>query len=428
MTFQQSFSDVTEPLFCYYFNDERKTLGKSGNPAKQTKPLTGAVAVWSNSPGMPTGYGEQAKLLIDLLKRDGAKVAALSNYGLEGVVDEYRSPYGPVPHYPRGYDAYSNDVVGMHYAHFMSQHIDLPKLLITLYDTWILKGNGWDGKPVASWTPLDHVTLPPAVADWLRKPNVTPIAMALHGVRQLNQAGIECEYVPHSIDTKVMKPTATIGGRDGRDYLGAGDRFVVGMVAANKASGLVHRKAFSENLLAFSVFHQKFPDSMLYLHTDFLGSGGLGWNLLKMLAAYGIPKDAVTFPAVNDYRYGVSREDLAGFYTAMDVLLAVSYGEGFGVPTVEAQACGTRVIGSSWAATPDLLADDCWMVDGTMMWDAGQDAFWMTPNVSSIVSALEQAYLADRGRSQSCIDFAKQFDVEKVWQNHWLPVLGRLLQ
>jgi glycosyltransferase involved in cell wall biosynthesis len=180
--------------------------------------------------------------------------------------------------------------------------------------------------------------------------------------------------------------------------------------------------------MAFSIFHQKHPDSMLYLHTDFLGFGGTGWNLLKMLAALGIPKDAVTFPAVNDYRYGLSREDLAGFYTAMDVLLAVSYGEGFGVPTIEAQACGTRVIGSSWAATPDLLSEDCWMIDGTMMWDAGQDAFWMTPNVSSIVSALELAYEADRGRSQVSIDFAKQFDVETVWQKHWLPTLKKLLQ
>lgn len=402
-------------------------MGKSGNPAKQTKPLNGAVAVWSNSPGMPTGYGEQAKLLVDLLKRDGAKVAAVSNYGLEGVVDEYRSPYGPVPHYPRGLDAYSNDVVGMHYAHFMSQHPDLPKLLVTLYDTWILKGNGWDGKPIASWIPLDHVTLPPAVAEWAKRDNVTPIAMAQHGVRQLNNAGIECEYVPHSIDTKLMKPTDTIGGRDGRDFIGAGDRFVVGMVAANKSSGLIHRKAFSENLLAFSVFHQKHPDTLLYLHTDFLGAGGIGWNLLKMLAAFGIPKDAVTFPAVQDYRYGVSREDLAGFYTAMDVLLAVSYGEGFGVPTVEAQACGTPVIGSSWAATPDLLSEDCWMVDGTMLWDAGQDALWMTPNVSSIVSALEQAYERGRGRSEASVQFAKQFDTETVWQEHWLPVLQKLL-
>jgi glycosyltransferase involved in cell wall biosynthesis len=110
------------------------------------------------------------------------------------------------------------------------------------------------------------------------------------------------------------------------------------------------------------------------------------------------------------------------------VLLAAGYGEGFGIPTVEAQACGTRVIGSSWAATPDLLSDDCWMVDGQLTWDAGQNAFWQTPNVSSIISALEQAYKVGKGRSQASIDFAKQFDVEKVWENAWLPFLKKTVK
>jgi hypothetical protein len=62
-----------------------------------------------------------------------------------------------------------------------------------------------------------------------------------------------------------------------------------------------------------------------------------------------------------------------------------------------------------------------------MAWDAGQDAFWVTPNVSSIVSALELAYERGRGRSQASIDFAKQFDTETVWQEHWLPLLSKLL-
>jgi glycosyltransferase involved in cell wall biosynthesis len=162
------------------------------------------------------------------------------------------------------------------------------------------------------------------------------------------------------------------------------------------------------------------------MHTDPLGTQG-GWQLLPMLAAYGIPKEAVMFPPFVDYRYGMSQQTLAGLYSAMDVLLAPSYGEGFGIPTVEAQACGTRVIGSSWGATPDLLSEDSWMVEGQPMWDAGQNAIWQVPLVPSIVNALEEAYQAKRGTSQVAVDFAKQFDVETVWQKHWLPVIGRLL-
>ena len=122
------------------------------------------------------------------------------------------------------------------------------------------------------------------------------------------------------------------------------------------------------------------------------------------------------------------QQDWAAVYAAMDGMLVASYGEGFGSPTGEAQACGTRVIGSNGAATPDLVSDDGWLVDGQPRWDAGQDAMWQTPSVPSIVEALEQAYKAERGPSQVAIDFAKQFDVETVCNKYWLPVLGKLLK
>ena len=47
--------------------------------------INGAIALASNSPGMPTGYGNQAKLLAEHAIRSGMKFAALSNYGLEGA-------------------------------------------------------------------------------------------------------------------------------------------------------------------------------------------------------------------------------------------------------------------------------------------------------------------------------------------------------
>ena len=388
--------------------------------------LNGVFSVWSNSPGTPTGYGEQAKLLVDRLARDAKAVSAISNYGLEGNVGTYETAYGTIPHYPRGNDPYSQDVGPMHHAHFTAQHKDTPNALIGLYDCWIVKGKAWDKINIGWWTPLDHVTMPPLVERFLRKENVTPIAMARHGVEQMEAKGIECEYVPHAVDTKIFKPTYDIQGGHVRDYMGTRNNFVVGMVAANKASGLIHRKAFSENLLAFSIFRQKHPDAVLYLHTDPLGSAG-GWNLLTLIEALGIPKEAVLFPPFVDYKYGIPQSELAALYSGMDVLLAPGFGEGFGVPTVEAQACGTRVIGSSWAATKDLVSDDGWLVEGQPTWDAGQNAFWMTPLVPSIVNALEEAYRAGATVSKKSIAFASEFDVEKVWERDWIPVLSRLL-
>jgi glycosyltransferase involved in cell wall biosynthesis len=395
--------------------------------SKPTQKLKGTVTVWSNSPGESTGYGQQAEYLVNRLKRDGANVAASSNYGSEGSLKTFKTPYGEIPVYPRGIDPYSNDVAPMHHSHWKSRNPEQPDALITLYDVWVLKGKAWDSINIASWTPVDHANLTAGVEAWLRKENVTPIAMAPNGVRAMEAKGIECEYVPHGIDTKIFKPTAKIQGQPVREYMGLTDQFIVGMNAANKSSGLIHRKAFSENLLAFAIFRERHPDAVLYLHTEPLGIAG-GWNLIAMLQAFNIPKESVMFPPMLDYKYGMSQNDLAALYSAMDVFLAPSFGEGFGLGTIEAQACGTRVIGSGWGATPDLVAEDSWLVEGQPMWDAGQNAIWTMPLIPSIVNSLELAYEAERGPSKLAIEFAKDFDVDTVWTKYWLPVMKKLLK
>lgn len=390
------------------------------------KKYTGTVSVWSNSYDAPTGYGQQVKYLVDRLKRSGIDTAVLSNYGLEGTKQTIKTPYGKVPHYARGFDPYSNDVAPVDHKAFTAISQNEKSLFLSLYDVWVMKNTQYDEFPIASWTPLDHVTMPPAVEEWLKKPNVTPIAMAPFGQAQMQDKGIDCEYIPHSIETRFYKPTFELpNGIHIRDFMDSRDKFVVGMVAANKASGLVHRKSFSENLLAFSIFHKKHPDSMLYIHTDPIAPR-MGWNLVELIKACGLPIDSVAFPNPLEYRYGIPREQLAAFYTGMDVLLAPSYGEGFGVPTIEAQACGTPVIASGWAASKDLVSEDGWLVDGQPQWDSSQLAWWQIPNVPSIVKSLEMAYERGRDKSEKSIEFAKQFDVETVWTDHWQPYLDKV--
>jgi glycosyltransferase involved in cell wall biosynthesis len=97
------------------------------------------------------------------------------------------------------------------------------------------------------------------------------------------------------------------------------------------------------------------------------------------------------------------------------------------VPTIEAQACGTKVIASDWAATADLIAEDSLHVVGQPFWDAPQSAFFQIPVLASLVEALDKAYNADRGTSTVAMEFASQFDIEKVWEDHWLPFFRKAL-
>ena len=389
---------------------------------KTYEKLDAAISVASNSPGAPTGYGQQAEYLVERLVRHGVKTAALSNYGLEGTLGELKVKGGKVAHYPRGFTQYSDDIIPDHHAKHRRGREDLPHAVLTLYDVWVYRNPALDQLPIISWTPLDHVTLPPMVARWLEKPNVTPVTMAPHGKRQLDAAGIENFYIPHGIDTKTYQPTPLFDGVPTRKFMGIGDEFLIGMVAANKANKYYHRKAYAENLAAVALFMKDHPDSLLYLHTDASPALG-GFDLGKLLAAVGIDADRVIFPDPVDLRYGYTKKQLAALYSSFDVFLAPSYGEGFGIPTVEAQACGTRVIGSSWAASADLVAEDGWLVDGHVFWDEGQTAWWKIPDVSSIIGALRLAYEAHGAPSEKSREFALQFDVDKVWTESWLPFL-----
>ena len=397
-----------------------------GNPAKQQK-INGAVTWYSNGINQPTGYGQQSWEVVTRMKRHGIDVATVSNYGREGVNGFIDTPYGKVFEYARGLDLYSNDSTPVAYAHHAEQHSDKPNLLITLADVWILQNPEFQNIPkIASWVPLDHISMPPAVKKWLDQPNVLPIAMAPWGVEQMAEVGIESTYIPHAIDTHVFKPTEEIAGQKTRRFLNLkDDDFLVVVNSANKANKSIHRKAFAELLYAFALFRKKVPNAYLYIHTEPTGLFG-GFHLPRLAAACGLPQDAVLFPNPIDYRFGFERQDLAAIYTAADVVLQVSYGGGFELPIMEAQACGTRVISTNWSGPKDLVAEDGWLVPGQLFWDEAQVAWFKIPSIAAITQALSDSYdevKANGSYSAVSREFAKQFDAEKVWLEKWIPFL-----
>lgn len=392
---------------------------------KDSKLGKGSISWFSNSPSAPTGYGQQTAQVLKRLVRDGYDVAMLSNFGREGTNGEISVGGKMIPEYARGAEIYSQDVTPMNHMHFAGQFPNQKHLMVSLYDQWIMKGKAYDNFQILAWTPVDHQPAPPGVIEWVKKDNVHPLAMSRFGQDMLSAKGVESTYVPHAIE-KVFRPTNKIEGVEKRAYVGVGKTdFVVGMNAANKASGLVHRKAFAENLLAFSIFAKDKPDAKIYLHTDMYGSFG-GWKLGQLAEAVGLKPEQVVFADPVAYRYGLSQSSLAGLYTAMDVYLGASYGEGFGIGTIEAQACGTPVIVSNFAASPELVADG-WVVDGQPLYDPAQLAWFAVPSVPSIVTALEEAYARPRERSSKAIEGMAEYDADFVYKTHWKPVLERFL-
>jgi len=200
---------------------------------------------------------------------------------------------------------------------------------------------------------------------------------------------------------------------------------VVGMVAMNK--GTPSRKAFPQNLEAFANFHKRHPDTGLYLHTEKNERGEMGGvNLPELCNVLGIA-DCVQYCDQYAKLMGFPPEYMVNAYNAMDVLLAPSMGEGFGIPILEAQACGTPVIVGDWTSMGELCFSG-WKIPqkgGADKWWTPLASYQYVPRVKAIEQMLELAYKHARSSQLSAIARAGalQYDADLITKDYWLPVL-----
>jgi hypothetical protein len=249
--------------------------------------------------------------------------------------------------------------------------------------------------------------------------------MSRFGQDQFKLAGIDARYVPHALEP-VWQPTPlTIGGVKAREAIEIpADAFLVTIAAAN-AGNHPARKAWGEMLFSVAQLMRAHPDVWLYLHTDLIGAKGIELEQL-LRATTGLERVRV----VDQYAYrlgAVPSQDMAALYTASDVLLATSMGEGFGLPTLEAQACGCPVIVSDFSAQPELVGAG-WKAAAQPYWDHAQGAYFCTPIIASIIDRLEAAYAArgDQDLRAKGIAFAADYAADKVFAEHWRPVLAEM--
>jgi glycosyltransferase involved in cell wall biosynthesis len=383
----------------------------------------------SNAPWCGTGYGTQTAQAVQRMKTDGHSVAVNCNYGLQGM----RSEWNDIPIFPMGIEGYSNDTVRANFAQWKRENPDLPAHVVCLFDAWTMPEAMWKDVPTSVWAMVDHQPLPPKVLEVLQRPTITPVAVTMFGLDQMQRAGLtDARYIPMAVDTKMYAPGATYDGQTGRQlmnfqYDDPDSLFVVSIINANKAAGAggIHRKSWAENILAFSIFAQDKPDVRLYLHTERFGNyGGLALDFL--LKACGL-QDQTDFKFVSQHAMhnGIPNEAMAALFNGTDVLLASTMGEGFGLTLLEAQSCGTVAIANDFSASPELLGDG-WLTENQPFWDGTQLAWFATPNIPSIVDALEKAYARGRGRSDKARKHALEYDADRVWKKYWRPYLKEL--
>lgn len=389
-------------------------------PATSPPPVARTAILWhSNAPWAPTGYGQQTALTTSRLAAAGYPVTISAFYGLEGAALGWSDGIRVLP---RFVDPYGNDILAQHAAAAFGGD---PRagLVVTLIDLWVLDPDVLRGLRAAAWLPVDHAPNHARTADVLAASGVYPIAMSRFGLDQLE---VPATYVPHGIDTGVFYPRDRAAARA---RLGIPeDAFVAVFTGANKGAA-PSRKAIPEILQSFAVFRRRHTDALLMLHT-MRGQEHGGVDIMALADRVGIPPEALLWS--DQYRYVTGQLAplyQAEVYSAADVCLHPSYGEGFGIPIVEAQACGCPVITTAATSMPELTDDSGWLVPGAP-YLTPFGSFQFRPDPADITAALEAAYDArgDDARRASAAAFARTYDVDRIVREVWPGAIAAALE
>jgi glycosyltransferase involved in cell wall biosynthesis len=372
--------------------------------------------LWSsNAPFVSTGYGNQTRLFAPRLVAAGHDVAIQAFYGLNGGVLKL----GDIPILPGSFHAYGQDRL---YADAVRFGADV---VITLIDAWVLDPDilSEHGVRFCPWFPVDMEPVPQAVLRVVAK-SWQPIVYSKFAVEQCQRFNIEPAYVPHGVDTGIFCPGDKAAARE-RVGVPA-DGMLVGMVAANK--GNPSRKSFHEAYRAFAELHEKHSDAWLYVHTH-MGQESTGVNLVELSEVLGI-KDRVIY--CDQYLFDTgqfSDEHMADVYRAMDVLLSPSMGEGFGIPILEAQACGTPVLVGDWTSMSEL----CWAgwkvpKEESFPFYTPLASYQFLPRWEAVAALLEKAYSHAQSPTlgKKARKGALPYDAGTVTGAYWLPLLEQM--
>lgn len=382
----------------------------------------------SNAPWCGSGYGVQSRSLLPRLRALDVvdDVALFAWFGLQGGA----MVMGEMPVYPAGVDPYGNDMYGAHCAHFRAD------VLVTLIDIWVINPKIVEELGETKWLPwlpIDHDPTPEIVTK-SAKAAYLPITYAKFGRDRLENAGVSNVYIPHGIEPKTFRVLPENVVQRFRETVCEDAAWLGVMISANK--GWPSRKGFVETLMAFKQILPSLPQpAMLYIHADYTKATG-GGDLAALVKSMGL-QDNVRFP--NRYKLWIGDYDsnyLALMYNAADVFLGPSRGEGFGIPIIEAQACGTPVVVTNFSSMPELVRWGVAVDPERLDWTY-QESWQAVPDVPGIATAmldltrerqgLENGQLKQK-REETMRAIHQEFDWDVLVQDYWRPLLVDVLE
>lgn len=298
------------------------------------------MVMMSDSPTVTTGYGRVMSVLAPAFHELGVDLTVIG-WGYRGEPHDY--PFTIIPCNAQA-DRFGEDILGEFIRH------ERPDILFTLGDPWMTEFvPDLDERTAVMWVsyfPIDGYPIPKQWESWIKNIDV-PIVFSRFAQNLVEGVlGRKPPLIYHGVDTGTFQVLDKEECQ--RNILGFDDKFIVGTVARNQP-----RKNLPALVRAFAEFAKNKEDVGLYMHTQIRD---VGWNVDELVERFGLHEKAYctdNFVAMK----GIPDSELNRLYSMFDLFVLPTMSEGFGLPIIEAQACGTPVLVTDFSACPELVVN-----------------------------------------------------------------------
>jgi glycosyltransferase involved in cell wall biosynthesis len=307
--------------------------------------------LWVGDAIASTGFAKCTHAVCDELHKQNHEVHVL---GLGYYGDPHLYPYPIHPAF-QPLD-YGHDLFGSGRLPHLIHRIK-PDVVVILNDPWNIKGYLAD---IHSSLPKSY-RLPPIVA-WLAVDGKNQRGAELNDLyhvatwtefakRELIYGGCtrNISVIPLGVDHSVFYPRSLHTSRDKvlderTRKLVDDDAFVIGVVGRNQ-----YRKRLDLSIQVFSEVYKQIDDAYLYIHTA--PTGEESTDIRSLVKYYGIKGRVI----LSEPRLGYGEDEplMPYIYSAMDLYLTTSQGEGWSLTTLEAMACGVPCVAPDWSGLGD---------------------------------------------------------------------------
>lgn len=352
------------------------------------------ILIASESHFLPTGYGVYAKeLLTRLHATDKYELCELGSFGARNIPETNSCPWVYLPVLP---DPNNKNEVAEYdssiFNKFGAYKFEPACLLFKPDIVWVYRDPWYDEMAFRSpFRPFYHLAAMATVDAIPQNPQWVEMYCRANSVHTYTDWGLEVyreaaagrmnliSSAPPGADFEIFSPS--FNKSELRRQAGIPeDSLVIGFTGRNQV-----RKLFPDLLEAFAAFLDKAPKNLqnttyLHLHTGF---PDFGWDIPRLVLDSGIANRCLftyrcracstAFTAVMQGvtvgcpscgkaearmagpEAAVSRKQLAQIMSSWDVYVQYATCEGFGMPMVEAAACGVPVLAVDYSAMSDVV-------------------------------------------------------------------------